>query len=97
KRWPSGVDGADGQNGLRLELNAGMRSKWCAAVDELARSAMQEVWNTEPGEPDRLVCAETDGGIPPTLLDIDDLCPVGSTFRRELVACLAQMFREAAR
>jgi|GEM_PF-4598539 len=34
-----------------------------------------------------------DANIPPKL-DVTELCPIGSADRRELVACLAQMFRE---
>ncbi len=63
-------------------------------MDELADTAMQEAWNTWLGDDHRLVRAEENDGAAPVLLHIDELCPVGSTFRGELVACLAEMFRE---
>lgn len=66
-------------------------------MDELADIQMQEGWNAWRGEDHQLVRAEECGGVAPPLLNIDELCPVGSSFRRELVACLAQMFREAER
>lgn len=47
---------------------------------------------------DRGGWAASDAGGSPTLatvLDVAEICPPGSAIRRELVACLAQMFREA--
>lgn len=47
---------------------------------------------------DRGGWAASDAGGSPILaktLDVGEICPPGSAIRRELVACLAQMFREA--
>jgi hypothetical protein len=61
---------------------------------ELAGTTMQELWDSQGGEELLFLPARRHPGIAPGVLRLDELCPVGSRVRRQLVVCLAEMFRE---